>query len=286
MRISEILFQFLIRHRKLSLTGLGVVYLKPNTEDSHLDDSFEFPENSLNFVADLYTPEDEALIAEIASETGKIKALAAADLDTYIIAGKQMMNISKPFVIDRIGILERNYKGEISFIPHYHLKSFADEKSKITDVNIEEIRFDDNYLLKFRKIRHQYKKVLLPVASLLFLVILALAFYYFFSHYNKENSVIEQVPMSSNSQQALQNRDEIEVNTANSFYIVLENAKKERAQSRLQDLLNWGHHVQLVTQDSINFKLRIPIKAPLSDSTKHKDSLARFFGKQVWVELQ
>lgn len=285
MRISEILLQFLISQKKLSLTGLGTIYLNTTPYTDHIDESFEFPENSLTFEVDVHTPEDEALIAEIASVTGKIKALAAADLDTYIIAGKQMMNISKPFVIDKIGILERNYLGKISFIPHYAVKN-ADEKYKITDVNIEEIRFDDNYLLKFRKIKHQYKRIILPLASILFMGLIFIAIYYFITHYSKANSAEDKAPISTNNDTYVIRKDSSNQNKTNSFYIVLEIAKKERAQTRFNDLLKWGHDVQLITQDSINFKLRIPINAPLADSSKHKDSLARFFDKQVWVERQ
>jgi hypothetical protein len=68
------------------------------------------------------------------------------------------------------------------------------------------------------------------------------------------------------------------------FSVVLEVSKRNRAISRYADLREWGHKVQMSTQDSLTFKLSIPIDAPLSDSIRHRDSLSRFFGKKVWIE--
>jgi hypothetical protein len=72
--------------------------------------------------------------------------------------------------------------------------------------------------------------------------------------------------------------------TPSGFEVVLEVANKKRALQRYADLREWGHKVQMSTQDSLTFKLSIPIDAPLSDSIRHRDSLSRFFGRKVWIE--
>jgi hypothetical protein len=68
------------------------------------------------------------------------------------------------------------------------------------------------------------------------------------------------------------------------FKLVLEIASKNRAYKRFADLKEWGHKVVMTTTDSVQFKLAIPVFAPVSDSSRHRDSLSRFFGKKVWVE--
>jgi hypothetical protein len=71
-----------------------------------------------------------------------------------------------------------------------------------------------------------------------------------------------------------------------SFYVVLEMARKDRAMKRYADLTEWGHKVVMTTKDSVDFKISFPIKAPLADTAKHRDSLGRFFAKKVWIEKQ
>lgn len=288
MRISEILFQFLIEHQQLNLPTIGVLYLKtPITLEE--DEGFSIPEDALEFVPNPNTPYDEALINAIAIGSGKIKALAIADLETFIINGKQMMNISKPFIIDRLGIIERNYKGEIHFIPAKPVHS-GFNKGKHIEKHQAEIRFDDNYLLKFKKIGIQYKKIVAPISALVVLMLIFWFGYYFF----RDAVSIDPQPVNVVAVTAFKDTSKAtptppaQVNpiTPDSFFIVIQKITKDKAEARLAELREWGHKVQLVTEDSAISKIRIPIHAPLSDSSQHRDSLARFFGRRVWVEQQ
>ena len=61
--------------------------------------------------------EDNALISFIAQQTGKIKPLATADLDSYVILSKQFLNIGKPLTIEGIGTIQKNQQGDYEFIP-------------------------------------------------------------------------------------------------------------------------------------------------------------------------
>lgn len=292
MRISKILSEYLIKHQKVSLTGLGVLYLKTPMTLENFEESGAFPPDAIEFVLDYHTPEDETLIAEIALAGNKIHALAKADLDSYIINGKQMMNISKPFIIDRLGILERNYKGEI-YLKAIHSNHHSIEKTKKRELVIEEVRFDDNYLMKFKKLGLQYKKGLTLIAGFGFLILFFWFGYIFFRKSSLSEASSESVlaakpiPMDmgneSKEAEVSAKSDTLSIQ-AEPFFIIVDKGLKEKAEARYKDLLKWGHNVEMVTSDSINFKLRIPIHATLSDSTFHKDSLARFFGRRVWVE--
>lgn len=60
---------------------------------------------------------DDTLIQFIKDHTGKMKPLAAADLDFYLTTGKQLLNIGKPFYIEGIGTLIKNNDGKFDFTP-------------------------------------------------------------------------------------------------------------------------------------------------------------------------
>lgn len=280
MRISELLFQFLIDQQKLSLPNIGVIYLKTPISPDDLEENAPIPEGYLEFKQDPTTPQDDALITTIASAMGKIKALAASDLESFIINGQQMMNISKPFIIDRVGVLERNYKGEITLVPA--IVSFHGNKKEI-----EEVRFDDNYLLRFKKMGYQYKKLIAPLAGLLVLFLIFWFGYYFFRGTVSHEETLQVSPataLKDSTPNIVAPAPPTTSTSTEGFYIIVAKAPKDKAFQRFEDLKKWGHNVDIVTKDSITFHIRIPIKAALSDSTVHKDSLTRFFGKQVWVE--
>lgn len=266
---------------------MGVFHLKTPISVDESEEDIVFPKGSLEFVVDYNAPADDLLTTEIALSCGKLKALAFADLETFIINGKQMMNISKPFIIDRIGILERNYKGEISFTPISY-PSGNTQKGKKYEPTVEEVRFDDNYLLKFRQFKTQYKKLLTSAAGVLVLILFFWFGYRFFRNPSLDIAVPTAAATTSfvDSEKPIREvvQPEAVISSVDSFFIVVEKATKKRADIRFADLKKWGHNVQIKTEDSINYSLRLPINAPLSDSTIHRDSLARFFGRRVWVE--
>ena len=42
-------------------------------------------------------------------------ARASADLDSYLVLGKQFLNIGKPFIIEGLGVLEKSQQGDYEF---------------------------------------------------------------------------------------------------------------------------------------------------------------------------
>jgi hypothetical protein len=64
---------------------------------------------------------DDALITYIKEHTGKMKSLAAADLDFYLTTGRQLLNIGKAFHLEGIGTLLKNNDGKLNFTPGDYL---------------------------------------------------------------------------------------------------------------------------------------------------------------------
>jgi hypothetical protein len=264
------------------------------------------PEGAVSFTVDPKTKDDPELISFIAAETGKIKPLAASDVESVVIQAKQLLNISKPFTIEGLGTLQKNMRNEIEFVPF--VTSENNEHQGRNDKRKEEIResihFDDNYLKPLSKKRDNQSRIL-TMATLVFLGLGLIGWvgYYFYQKSSLEEVPLSKISVSSapaidtTAQENNEPTPEPQKDTLNNsislppaevsdvtFNVVVEVAKKNRAFKRYADLKEWGHHVIMYTADSIDFKIAFPIKAPLSDSIRYRDSLSHFFGRKVWIE--
>ena len=70
---------------------------------------------------------DDNLITFVKDHTGKMKSLAAADLDFYLTTGRQLLNIGKPFYLEGIGTLVKNKEGKFEFTPGDYLVARLEE---------------------------------------------------------------------------------------------------------------------------------------------------------------
>lgn len=310
VKVSEILLNYLLTHKKLQLPGLGTFHMTGSYTISDEDKSIIFPQGSVEFKLDNSTIEDPELIATISKETGKIKPLASADLDSLIIQGKQLMNISKPFVIDGIGTLQKNHRNEVEYIP-FVAEINRGERDKRLEEPGEAVRFDDNYLRPPGMSGFSSRFITVALLGFVAIGILGAVIYFVYNQSAKSDQTtvsLSEPPLvqtDSNQASAAPDNSSLKISTDrssapkpsvqaiapasssdSSFLVVLEISKKNRAFKRFSDLKEWGHNPQMTTKDSINFKISLPIKAPLADTAKHRDSLAAFFGRKVWIEKQ
>jgi hypothetical protein len=68
--------------------------------------------------------------------------------------------------------------------------------------------------------------------------------------------------------------------------VIIETSKRQRALNRYKELQKMGYDVQLSTEDSITFKLYTLVTGPLSDTSRSRDSITRFFGRKARIELK
>jgi hypothetical protein len=118
VKLDPILSQYLYNNKELRLQGIGKFYL---------DQGFYLPEDDpkrketvrlegIQFAFKASEQQDEGLIDFIVKETGKIKPLASADLDSYLSVARQFINIGKPFYIEGIGTISKNKEGSYEFV--------------------------------------------------------------------------------------------------------------------------------------------------------------------------
>ncbi|HTI08580.1 MAG TPA: hypothetical protein VL832_08475 [Puia sp.] len=118
MKLPQLLSQYLYQTKKLELPGIGRFILDPAAvipEES--DKSGQAVATGITFSNSLVTTPEDGLITFIKEHTGKMKPLAAADLDFFLTTGKQLLNIGKPFYLEGIGTLMQNKDGRLDFTP-------------------------------------------------------------------------------------------------------------------------------------------------------------------------
>lgn len=313
MKISDILLSFLVKNRRLVLPGLGTFTLRDMAAAWPDDNKAPLlPPGSVEFEQNPSTPEDPELIAEISRVTGKIKPLASSDLETIIIQGKQLLNISKPFHLDGIGSLHMDQRGKIRFEEYVEHEPRTDTGSG-TDEPDESIRFGERYRRTASQTSSGTRTLAIAALSLLGLGLLIGLGYYMYQQSVREDASQADAPkqevavadtvltrdtvlppqtlppadsasVSRPVDSVANNRTPVMADTTSGFNIILENAPRDRALKRYADLREWGHKAEMTTRDSLTFKIFIPVLAPLSDSARHRDSLSRFFGRKVGVE--
>ena len=124
--------QFLYQTKKLDLPGIGSFSLDPSAVIPEGGDrGLQTPASGITFKnANIHTP-DDALVIFIKEHTGKMKPLAAADLDFFLTTGKQLLNIGKPFYLEGIGTLIKTNDGRFDFTPGEY------STTKLEDLSVE-----------------------------------------------------------------------------------------------------------------------------------------------------
>ncbi|HLY70693.1 MAG TPA: hypothetical protein VKR53_13260, partial [Puia sp.] len=116
MKLPILLAEFLYERKKLILPGIGIfsVITPPDIPVDSGKEKTHIPEIEFENV-EVNEPDNE-LIEYIKKNTGKIKPLALADLDSYLTLCKQMINIGRPFYMEGIGTLSKGRGVKFDFI--------------------------------------------------------------------------------------------------------------------------------------------------------------------------
>jgi hypothetical protein len=315
LKIAPILAQYLYQHKRLDLPGIGS-FLLDNSALSIADNprqqkpavlegvSFE-PNSSIKEQADL--------IQFISTNTGKIKALASADLDSHLELAKQFLNIGKPFLFEGIGTLSR-IKGEYSFTAgHTIYEPVKEIQSRVASSTYEEQPTDYKDVLFHKKKEMAWKK---PLTFLLIAAGLGLAVWGGYKVYKsssaKETATTDTAGVNSNPPFTANPADTTKTNTGTAtqnndvnappaptvitsaplptgaWKFVVETAARERALKRFAKLQAIGvKTVQMETKDSATFKIYFAIPASVADTARMIDSLRRNYtpaGARAYVE--
>lgn len=314
-KISPLIAKYLHEHNTLNLEGFGKFSLVGNTEYVDPNDK-NTSQNTVSFEYDKNAKSDEAFISFIVKETGKIKPLATADLETYIILGKQLLNISKPLVIEGVGTLNKMSSGTLEFIsgnfepPKISVDNDRDRRSRLAkqpNQNREkEINFEKNLNDDSRS-----KGKSKAIRFLGFLGILAMLgglgygiWHFLLSRKDNDTATVttNNTAKTDTSKVAIANTVDTSKKTVpvaapdslgrTAYKMVIDVLPKEDATIRYNKLIGYGYKPLMYTKDSITYKIAMPVVAFAKDTARVRDSIQRNFvlpaqiraGKVVTIE--
>ena len=119
LKLAPLLAQFLYSHKRLDLQGIGSFFLDPSIviENDQSRQTRQPQPEGISFENNPSIRESPELIGFISSQTGKMKALASADLQSHLELAQQFLNIGKPFLLEGIGNLVKVRTGVYEFKP-------------------------------------------------------------------------------------------------------------------------------------------------------------------------
>jgi hypothetical protein len=294
LKIEQVLIHYLLKNKQLTLQGIGTFRLEaalPDTADP--DKPIIIPENAISFHYDPKVVEDAGLVDFIIEYTGKIKPLASSDLDSYLMLGRQFLNIGNPFILPNLGTLQKTNSGELVFKGGQHAADKIDsQRMKIEDEGAEE--HEENMFNDYqREHRTQNGKTILFVISLLIAGFIVWAIWrYVFNPEDQQEKIQSTeaiIPLTDSSHYTdslnaalIDSNKIVKKNPSDSFtfkVVVNEYTNRQMALERLAKLKTYGRKVILYTDDSITYKIAEPFMRPLIDSIEVLDSLGRYYGK-------
>ncbi|MEO5650248.1 MAG: hypothetical protein ABIR03_10050 [Ginsengibacter sp.] len=296
MKIDQVLIHYLLKNKQLTLQGIGTFRLEaalPDTADP--DKPIFIPENAISFQYDPKVGEDDNLVDFIIEHTGKIKPLASSDLDSYLMLGRQFLNIGNPFIIPNLGTLQKTNSGSLTFKGGQHAADRVDpQRTKIEDEGAEE--HEENMFNDYQR-EHKTKNgrtILIGISLLIAGFIVWAIWHYAFNPESQQESIQSTeaiIPLTDSSHYKdslskitplIDSNKIVRKNPSDSFtfkVVVNEFTNRQAASARFAKLKTYGRNVILYTNDSITYKIAEPFMRPLSDSIKVLDSLNRYYGK-------
>lgn len=300
MKIAPLLAQYLYTYKRLDLPGIGTIILdsivNPETENK------KYTPTELEGVVFENNPsikDSPELVSYISSQTGKIKALAAADLHSLLAEAQQVLNIGKPFPFDGIGSFTKIKAGVLAFTAGYSIP-FSDAEYTVQDnvpkTPIELSNSDYKKIFYQRKGKSSWQK---PIAAMFLVLGLGLAIWGGYIVYKRTTNQNKKAPaevknvtspVKDTAQEHKDNHIDIQSSTViptGNYKFVIEKADRERALIRFARLKSFGLDIQMETSDSVSFKLFFIRPALVADTARMVDSLRRLYtpvGNNAFVD--
>jgi hypothetical protein len=286
LKLPILLSQYLREQKTLSLPGIGVFNLTgpiPSEDQSSL-----LLSSQVQFESKKIVEPDDKLISFIKQETGKIKPLAIADLETFIATGMEMLNMGKPFQLEGIGNIHKNKNGQLEFVGGEIITSRHDPAHTEHDKKVSV--FEDS---KYEPKSNPLQKVLALGLLLAGVAVVVLGGYYLYNRSNSANAVTENHDLKDapakepviDTVAATTVDSSLIVKQASTHKFILEiTNNKKRALKRYNQLKSMAIDVKMDTTDSANFKLYFVIPSTAADTVRIKDSLMNYYGRRIIVE--
>ncbi len=298
MKLASLLSQYLYANKRLDLPGIGSFTLAPSASPAIETDKQQkgFPAESISFDSNPSIKESPELVAFISSQTGKMKALASADLNSHLDLVQEFLNIGKPFLLEGIGNLVKIRSGK------YEFTSGVIQPEKLKDISIKEVTATSATEESFSSTDPANKAKAIswkkPVMVLLILVGTGLAVLGGYTIYKKNADRNDTGTVTKKEPETVLVADTVSLPKkdipvdqppvasipAGNYKFVLEMAGKKRAFDRFHRLKTFQWNVQMETKDSLQYKLFLVLPTAPADTSRLMDSLTALNGRKVYIE--
>jgi hypothetical protein len=296
LKLSQLLAQFLYTNKKLDLQGIGTFTLSsteiPESESGRTTKS-EI-QGIITFENNITTKTDSDLVSFISIHTGKMKALATSDLESFLELAQQFMNIGKPFVLEGVGIITKTRDAQYEFTAgNFFAEKIKDKAIKEHTEEVEEVLdFKSVFLKEPQKIN--WRKPAIALFILIGLGIVVLGGYLLYKKTNSSKTEKNEIIPDPNQTTLVQDSTLPKQDTSTTiisqtptvanYKFVLDNFKAPRAFERLKQLKTFGWNVEMVTKDSVDYKIIMILPISTTDTTRALDSLTLLNGRRVYIE--
>ncbi len=296
MKITSLLTQYLYNHHRLDLPGIGTFLLDPSAIHA-LENSKQRSAilEGISFENNPNLKESPDLVAYISAQTGKMKPLASADLESYLEVAQQFLNIGKPFTFEGIGTLVKVNLKECEFVPISvstdKVRELNTKESPKTSTREEAVPQFGSFLSD-PVLKQRWKK---PVVALALVCGLILTIWGGYAISKKagtraaDSVVLSDTTVVDTTTKQAQVPDSLEkaaLLASSNYKYVLEEGSQQRAIKRYNQLRTNLWDVKLETTDSVRYKLYLLLPSQNADTTRVLDSLTVMTGKRVYIEHQ
>lgn len=284
MKLDQVFIYYLLKHKELPLQGIGTFRLEGTiTEPSDPSKPFVIPSDAISFEYNPKITEDPNLVSFISETTGKIKPLASADLDSYLMLGRQFLNIGKPLIIPNMGTIEKIGAGSLTF------KGGQYAMERLTPITthheMEEAEpTEDESFSDFPRKRSSGKSMLYIILLIILAFIAWAVWRYAFDHPEEATITHTDIkPIPDTTAPAIDStkpvKDSIPKIDTIGFQVVVGTYNTlQKAQNRLTDLKKSSRNVILYTTDSVNYRIAEQFNLPLRDTSRIMKSLLLYYG--------
>jgi hypothetical protein len=299
LKLAQQLAEYLASNKKLTLQGIGS-FLLDNAYNPDPDNrSKSIIQGNISFESNTGAKTDEGLIEYISAQTGKMKPLATADVESQLELVHQFLNIGKPYLFDGIGTIAKTKDGSYSFVQG------VTAAERIPDRGIKEHNEDmpdfKSVFLKEPK-RINWRKPMIALFILLGLGLVILGGYYLYKKTSEKETVTgteitepekqEETVLVTNDTATLkkdstpitQATPPVQQTVSTDYKFVVDQFKAPRAFTRFNQLKDNGWDIKMETKDSVTYKLFITMPAASTDTTRALDSLTALNGRRVFIE--
>lgn len=279
---EQYISEFLAENKEVSLEKIGVIKITGHVNG-------EAQPVPVEFIYDKRAETSPELVDFISSRSGKNKMLIASDLESHLTQAREFINIGKTYEIINAGFIKKNISGEYELIPYS-----------------QAVKAQKNFNQPATRSPRTRKKGNGAVQLFTLIIVLAIVAglsyeaYQFFlkpTPQNTSEAEIINTDTTKSNDSALNmvssaNDTTHKVYNANDsvlvHYIFETTNLLLRAQSRTDKLKSYGNDAGY---DSANngagklYSLYIAKKTRLADTLAVKDSLAKFFQRDITVKI-